>query len=790
MTQAQWTDREIRQAVQDHLNFDQYSHILGGVVQEADTPLTIGVFGPWGSGKTSLMRLVEETLAAQAQPPLTVWFNAWKYDREEALWRALVIQVLNVFRPEPARPESSSAPPHPMQPDRPPQEPQLSAEQTALNRRLDDLEASLYHTVEREEVGGVTIDWDKLLKGSVLGITHLSLSVLPGVGAVLGKMVEEAQKKISGDDLNTIFEAVQRERRKVYREHIRSLEQFQREFEELIDSEVLAKQRRLVVFIDDLDRCLPEKAIEVLEALKLFLDVPGCVFVLGADREVIQRGIRVKYKGFLVDSEDPVRADRRIPITGDDYLEKIVQLPFHLLPLDESRVEQFIKDNSPDLPAGCADIFAAGLEANPRKVKRSLNIFRLLHQLAHLRQSELSVDNQSIEVKPQLLAKIVAIQSRYPDLYRDLVEFPTLLPDLERHFAAQAEPSPDPQAAQSVTESTPDQQPASAILPGSSETLLETYRRRRPLQRLLSRGEDRFADLPPAVVKFYLYLAHTTDESGQTSASDDLTARWWEHLLSNDLTKIKVAVEAIREDGPVTVADFQRRLVAIVERPGLDYSLGKHLSAGTALALLGDPRDLDEMIPVPPGDYPLGRDRQPRRVEGFKIGKYPVTNAQYKRFLDENKDHPAPDHWDPAARSVLPELANHPVTHVTYDDARAYCRWAGKRLLSADDWEAAARGPQGFQHPYGDDGQAALSNTAKIGWGQTSPVGTFPDGASPFDVLDMAGNVWEWTQSAEQDTYLLKGGAWNSPPAETVSANSRREMPTTKGPDIGFRVAE
>ncbi|MBI1879927.1 MAG: hypothetical protein HYR94_17185, partial [Chloroflexi bacterium] len=641
MTPSHWTDREVRQAEQDRLRFGHYCQVLSDIVAEADTPLTVGIFGPWGSGKTSLMRLVEEKLKNAQPAPLTVWFNAWKYDQEEALWRALVIQVLNAFRPAAtadSRPQTAdrrpqnAKPPHgtadkdpgsQFLPDKPPAGPSLTPEQQKLNQRLDDLEASLYRTVEREEIGGVTIDWEKLLKGSIMGITHLSLSALPGVGAILSKMMEKAQEQITGEDITTIFEAIQRERRKIYREQLRSLEQFQHNFEQLVEDEVIKKERRLVVFIDDLDRCLPEKAIQVLEALKLFLDVPGCLFFLAADREVIQRGIRVKYKDFLIDSDDPVAANRRIPITGDNYLEKIVQLPFHLLPLDEERVEQFVSQSGSELPEGCADLFAAGLEANPRKVKRALNIFRLTYKLAQLRQEEFKVDGRPVQIKPQLLAKVVVIQSRYSPLYNDLVEYPALLPDLERYFAeTTVETSPK------TGEATPASEAGGT---GSGEpTLLEKYRHLRPLQRLLSRGE-RFAGLPLAEVKLYLYLTYTTDESRQPTAVENLLARWWGELLSHDLTKIKSAVAAIQEEDKKlagTSAEFVQRLRQVLEQTGQAYTPHQRVSAGTALALLGDPRDFDEMVPIPAGKYPLGEAGRLHQVEGFKIAKYPVTHKQ------------------------------------------------------------------------------------------------------------------------------------------------------------------
>ena len=103
---------------------------------------------------------------------------------------------------------------------------------------------------------------------------------------------------------------------------------------------VLGDKGRLVVFVDDLDRCLPEKSIEILETIKLFLEVEGTVFVLGMDKEVIERGIEARYHALF----QRVLSDERIelPIRGDAYLQKIVQIPFYLPPMGEEDIAGYI----------------------------------------------------------------------------------------------------------------------------------------------------------------------------------------------------------------------------------------------------------------------------------------------------------------------------------------------------------------------------------------------------------------------------------------------------------------
>lgn len=130
-------------------------------------------------------------------------------------------------------------------------------------------------------------------------------------------------------------------------------------------------------------------------------------------------------------------------------------------------------------------------------------------------------------------------------------------------------------------------------------------------------------------------------------------------MLSNDPTKVSSAVAAIQADEtgkPGAVADFQRRLLGVIEQPQPAATITQRLSAGLALALLGDPRDFDEMIAILPGHYPLGPTGDMVAIEGFKIGKYPVTDAQYEKFLTANDAVSPPDHWD--GRHCPPALAN------------------------------------------------------------------------------------------------------------------------------------
>jgi len=152
------------------------------------------------------------------------------------------------------------------------------------------------------------------------------------------------------------------------------------------------------------------------------------------------------------------------------------------------------------------------------------------------------------------------------------------------------------------------------------------------------------------------------------------------------------------------------------------------------------------------------------RLAAFRIRRYPVTNEEYFRFTRAAR-YPLPSHWQPSLlswldRPFLDKYRYHPVTRVAYRDAAAYCAWAGGRLPTADEWEAAARGSDGRRYPWGAEFDAALCNTAETGLARTTRVDRFPRGASPCGCFDMTGNVCEWVAPGEDGSYGVRGGSF------------------------------
>jgi formylglycine-generating enzyme required for sulfatase activity len=429
-----------------------------------------------------------------------------------------------------------------------------------------------------------------------------------------------------------------------------------------------------------------------------------------------------------------------------------------------------------------------GLESNPRIVKRTLNIFRLLLTLAERRAGSGEIES----VVPELLAKMVVIQVRYRDLYHDLLEYPNLIQDLE--WAAHEEKARG--LAPLLAENEMAEKPFT--------TLMERYLSYRPLLRMLREGPT-FADLTRDQINAYIYLTRTTSrEAGRAPRME--AGQIWQDFMSNDPTRLQSGVAIVRAEGMVD--EYAGALARLLE-PGAEAAPLKRISAGTALAYLGDPRDFDEMIEIPGGEFKYGEPGESLYVMAYCIGRYPVTNAQYARFLADNPSYPVPRldedwarpyNWNLHQRAYPPGKANHPVVLVNLKDALSYCEWAGARLPTEEEWEKAARGEDGRAYPWGDVFDPIWANARESGIGSTTPVGAYPDGASPYGLLDCAGNVWEWTTSQAgavsgggprhhpEGQVVIRGGSWNFR-AENARCFARdHSQPGNRSNRIGFRV--
>jgi formylglycine-generating enzyme required for sulfatase activity len=225
------------------------------------------------------------------------------------------------------------------------------------------------------------------------------------------------------------------------------------------------------------------------------------------------------------------------------------------------------------------------------------------------------------------------------------------------------------------------------------------------------------------------------------------------------------------------------------------------------------------MMPIPAGEFLMGSDPQADRnalnaeqpptqvyLPAYSLSRTPITNLQYAAFVAATGYEP-PRQW----RNGKPRRGreHHPVVRTSWYDAVAYCRWlsqlTGKpyRLPTEAEWEKGARGADGSIYPWGDTWDSTRCNTKEGGPGDTTPVEAYPQGASPYGLLGMAGNVWEWTSSlyweypyraddgredlTSPDARVLRGGSWLNLYDSARAACRRHYIPAYHSRIHGFR---
>jgi formylglycine-generating enzyme required for sulfatase activity len=283
-----------------------------------------------------------------------------------------------------------------------------------------------------------------------------------------------------------------------------------------------------------------------------------------------------------------------------------------------------------------------------------------------------------------------------------------------------------------------------------------------------------------------------------------------------------------------TLRKLQDWLAGIIEQGAM--SAKERAEVGVYLNALHDLRpdvyvQVPALVTVPAGPFVMGEDLKQFSFElgEYWIGKYTVTNAQFRRFVDDggytdkHKDVWTHVGWDYRSKNDVDKprwwdnpqwcRENHPVVGASWYEAIAYCNWLTKtdtqgrqfRLPTEAEWEKAARGTDGRQWPWGNGFENEKANTRECAIGQTTTVGLFPQAASPFGALDMAGNVAEWCSSVQADypyttddgrEYLesderrcVRGGSWRYGLSFARCAYRLNFAPDERTDYVGFRVA-
>jgi hypothetical protein len=410
-----WSDNE---SEIDLLGFRHFVSCIASIINnESLLPATIGVYGDWGIGKSSLLKMAQAELKKDSQV-LVLSFNGWLFENYEDAKTALMGTVLD----------------------------EIVANKT-LTAKAKTLSYKLLKRINVMQLFGAAV------KATLKAGLAYSTGGLPALGITAGAdaltHVHEILKKAEDVEPNEIDKFFKEDSKHNLR---RSIREFRQDFKELLEE---TKIKTLVVIIDDLDRCMPDTIIETLEAIKLFLFVPRTAFILGADERLVKYAVRRRF---------PELPGERVEV-GRDYLEKLIQFDIRVPPLGRAELETYVnllfftKAVKPDseefkkaqeyvvnhnpnsilevrfnlgiaqsifnqkLPPGLEEdlslaqrispVLAVGLNGNPRQCKRFLNKLVMRLEMAKSR---------SIQLKQRILAKLMLLEYFKPEFFRQLAE--------------------------------------------------------------------------------------------------------------------------------------------------------------------------------------------------------------------------------------------------------------------------------------------------------------------------------------------------------------------------------
>jgi hypothetical protein len=314
-----------------------YSETIANVIRGTYPRFSIGIYGEWGTGKTTIMKLVEKDL--RGSNIITIWFNAWRYEREEQ-FAAIALMKTIAFG-------------------------------LASHEHYKDLAETIYRGARK--VGEAVVE--KLLVDAIGESGIEKIKEIPKKTELLAKIEKDT---IYFDGLKKIEEQM----KQVQSKHIGS---------------------RIVVFIDDLDRCSPKKALEVFESVKVFLDIEGFIFVIGLSHETIAKLISADYE--------------KSGIRGEDYIRKIIQVPIIVPEWNISDIDHLINRLAPKLGKRYEKILlenkkliSLALRPNPRELKCFINNFIVANEIF-----------SSASVKERDLLAVQALKTTWNSFYRDMI---------------------------------------------------------------------------------------------------------------------------------------------------------------------------------------------------------------------------------------------------------------------------------------------------------------------------------------------------------------------------------
>lgn len=306
-----WSDKETSV---DLLGHTIHASILKEVVtNEKNLPITIGLYGDWGSGKSSILKILENELY-QEEDVIVVYFDGWAFESFDDAKMALIQGIVDA----------------------------LEKEEKFFNKVGDKLSNSYKQLKSAFTNLRKSIDWMRILQIATKSVVPIATAAATGGASMIIPTLLDVFRN-SSDNLQEILKGEQAEeflknclKNNDENKKYEVVREFRKDFEKLIE---YSKQGKIVVLIDDLDRCLPRHIIDNLEAIKLFLNVPKTAFVIAADQFIVSNAIKSEYEGLIRVSAEQNKTKQNL---GDSYMEKFIQLPYTIPPMSRKEVETYI----------------------------------------------------------------------------------------------------------------------------------------------------------------------------------------------------------------------------------------------------------------------------------------------------------------------------------------------------------------------------------------------------------------------------------------------------------------
>jgi KAP family P-loop domain/CHAT domain len=415
-------ERPLRCADDDRLGVARHAHKLADMLEDVELPFTIGIYGPWGAGKTSFANFLVDDLKKLKPWENLRWleFSAWPYTTADAIWRALLEELAaKIFNCERLKQDETEV-------------------DEAWRARLRKLALAEALTLEPELRDPARDKYDRLVArlqraGPVANrspdqgaaFTELMLEVATTVAPAVGPLRRLFAGPANGDAAGAANGEGLPARR--------SVEDLRDDLRDLFDHDPGA---RIVVLLDDLDRCQPQVALDVLETIKIFLfesagnrdETTGrqgaqCLFLVAADERLVAQGLRARFGSDVPDEE--ARA----------YLEKIVQLGVDLPAVESSGAYTLVAEWAPEW-AAAADLIVAGLDGNPRRMKQQCTL--LSYRFWALEQDTTPDEETHEQLLRRALHKLARLRAVCPEAIEHVLD-PAV--DLEAHEAMGPEPA-------------------------------------------------------------------------------------------------------------------------------------------------------------------------------------------------------------------------------------------------------------------------------------------------------------------------------------------------------------